>query len=254
MGQKGITIPIHWTRTFIRDVIHYAKKTPLCTIEKSINIAEVQSAKKRIVKKAGWASIFIKAMGLASYEFRELRQTWVPLPYPHLYEHPTPIASVAINRMVENKDAVLFGLISRPNTSSLTDITEELRQLKANPIETIALFRRIRRTSNLPQPLRALVWNYGLYLSGYCKAKNMGTFGISSVSRFNANTLELLTPLTSALNYGVVSPNGDCNIRLTFDHRVMDGLTVAKILAYVEEAINFPIQDELEKQNYPKVA
>jgi hypothetical protein len=112
----------------------------------------------------------------------------------------------------------------------------------------------MRRTSKFPRPIRALIWNYGLYLSGYCKAKNFGTFSVSSVSQSNANTINLLTPLTSALNYGPISTTGDCTIRLTFDHRVMDGLTVAKVLSFIEESINSSIWEELKIQDYPKVA
>lgn len=74
----------------------------------------------------------------------------------------------------------------------------------------------------------------------------MGTFGISSVSKFNATTMELLTPLTSALNYSQVEENGNCTLRLTFDHRIMDGQQVAQILAFVEEAINTSVKEEIQ--------
>ena len=112
----------------------------------------------------------------------------------------------------------------------------------------------MRRTSKFTWPIRAIIWNYGLYLSGYCKAKNFGTFSVSSVSQLDANTIHLLTPLTSALNYGPISANGDCTIRLTFDHRVMDGLTIAKVLSFIEESINVSLREEIENQNESQVA
>ena len=40
MGQKGIKISVHWTRTLISDIVYYANKVPLCTIEKKINIED----------------------------------------------------------------------------------------------------------------------------------------------------------------------------------------------------------------------
>lgn len=254
MSQKGIKIPIHWTRTLISDIVHHAKKVPLCTIEKDINIKAVLNAKVISEKRIGWTSVFIKAMGLASIEFNELRQFWIPLPYAHLYQHPVTIASVAINRIIDNKEAVVFGMVQKPEEKPLTEITESLHYFKDSPIDSVPLLNRMRRTSKFPWPIRALIWNYGLYLSGYCKAKNFGTFSVSSVSQLNANTLHLLTPLTSALNYGPISNNGDCTIRLTFDHRVMDGLTVAKILSFIEQSINLSIREEFENQDFTQVA
>ena len=254
MGQKGTIIPVHWTRTLISDIVYYANKIPLCTIEKQINIEAVQIAKSISQKRIGWTSIFTKAMGLASIEFDELRQSWMPFPYAHLYQHPIPIASVAINRIVDTSDAVIFGMVQKPEEKPLTEITEALHYFKESPIDTVALLKRMRRNSKFPRPIRALIWNYGLYLSGYCKAKNFGTFSVSSVSQSNANTINLLTPLTSALNYGPISTTGDCTIRLTFDHRVMDGLTVAKVLSFIEESINSSIWEEVKMQDYPKVA
>lgn len=253
MGQKGIKIPVHWTRTLIRDIVHYANKVPLCTIEKEIHIEAVQIARSKSQKRIGWASIFTKAMGLASIKFDELRQSWMPFPYAHLYQHPIPIASIAINRIIDNQESVIFGMIQKTEEKPLTEITEALHYFKESPIDTVALLKRMRRTSKLPWPIRAIIWNYGLYLSGYCKAKNFGTFSVSSVSQSNANTINLLSPLTSALNYGPISTKGECTIRLTFDHRVMDGLTVAKVLSFIEESINSSIREEVEKQDYPKV-
>ena len=253
MGQKGTIIPVHWTRTLISDIVYYANKIPLCTIEKKINIEAVQIAKSISQKRIGWTSIFTKAMGLASIEFDELRQSWMSFPYAHLYQHPIPIASVAINRIIDNKEAVVFGMIQKPESKPLSEINEALQHFKNSPIDSVSLFKRMRRTSKFPWPIRAIIWNYGLYLSGYCKAKNFGTFSISSVSQLDANTIHLLTPLTSALNYGPIATNGDCTIRLTFDHRVMDGLTIAKVLSFIKESINVSIREEIENQNESQV-
>jgi len=253
MGLKGIKLPVHWTRTLMSDIVHHASKIPLCTIEKQINLENVRIAKANSHQKIGWTSIFIKAMGLASVEFDELRQSWMPFPYVHIYQHPVPIASASINRVVDDREAVVFGMIQKPESKPLVETTEALHFFKNSPIDSVSLLNRMRRTSKLPWPIRSLVWNYGLYLSGYCKAKNFGTFAVSSVSQSDSNTLNLLSPLTSALNYGPVSDFGDCTIRLTFDHRVIDGIAVAKVLSFIDEAVNTTIREELEKQDYPSI-
>lgn len=241
----GKTIPIHWTRTFIADISHYSNKIPLCTIEKQVRFKDVNATRIRSAQRVGWSSIFTRAMGLASMEFVDMRRSWLPYPYAHIYEHPIPIGSVAISRSIDNHDAVLFGMIQEANIMGLGSINSKLHRLKTEPVEKINLFKRIRRTSRFPWPIRSIIWNYALFVSGYCKAKNMGTFGISSVSKFNATTMELLTPLTSALNYSQVEENGNCTLRLTFDHRIMDGQQVAQILAFVEEAINTSVKEEI---------
>ena len=56
----------------------------------------------------------------------------------------------------------------------------------------------------------------------------MGTFGVSVYSALGAESLHPLTPLTTALNYGVIQENGDVTVRVIYDHRVMDGATVAR--------------------------
>ncbi|MSR30161.1 MAG: hypothetical protein EXR99_01525 [Gemmataceae bacterium] len=161
---------------------------------------------------------------------------------------------MAINRLADERDAVLFGLIKDPGEMSLVEISRQFAAMKTGPLKEHRAFHRAKRTSQLPMPLRVLFWNYALYVSGYTKAKNFGTFGVSSVSCFGANTLELLTPLTSSLNYGQVNSDGATLCRLTFDHRVVDGAEVARILGYIEEVINYQIQKELQFQLIPLVA
>ena len=76
--------------------------------------------------------------------------------------------------------------------------------------------------SRLPQPLRRLLWWWGTQFSGPRRARHLGTFGVSPVSGFGAVSPHLLTPVTSALNYGVVADDGFVDAYLTFDQRVFD--------------------------------
>jgi len=243
--HHGKSIPIHWTRTFISDLVYYSSKIPLCTIEKNILLPELENLRQGREVRIGWASIFTKAMGIASIQFPELRRAWIPFPYAHIYEHPIPIGSIAVQRNIEGHESVLFGMVQEPNNTDLGEITQSLTDFKNAPLDDLKLFKRIRRNSKLPWPIRSIIWNYGLHFSGYCKAKNLGTFGISSVAKYQANTMNLLSPLTSALNYSTIQNNNECLIRMTFDHRILDGGTVAQILGFLEETINQPIRNEI---------
>ncbi len=54
-----------------------------------------------------------------------------------------------------------------------------------------------------------------------------------------------LSPLTTTLNYGVIAANGDVPVRLIYDHRVMDGATVARALARLADVLDGAILGEL---------
>jgi hypothetical protein len=65
------------------------------------------------------------------------------------------------------------------------------------------------------------------------------------VAPFGASSLHVLSPLTTTLNYGTFLPDGSLDVRLVYDHRVLDGATVARALGHLEEVLHGPIADEL---------
>ena len=73
----------------------------------------------------------------------------------------------------------------------------------------------------------------------------MGTFGLSVYSSHGAESLHPLSPLTTTLNYGVIREDGTVPVRIVYDHRVMDGATVARALALLEQTLNQDIRAEL---------
>ncbi|MBP3954110.1 hypothetical protein J8F10_02210 [Gemmata sp. G18] len=73
----------------------------------------------------------------------------------------------------------------------------------------------------------------------------MGTFGVSVYSALGAESLHPLSPLTATLNYGVIGPDGRVPVRIVYDHRALDGGTVARTLARLEEVLNGDIYREL---------
>ena len=73
---------------------------------------------------------------------------------------------------------------------------------------------------------------------GRQRGNYFGTFGVSVYSALNAELLHPLSPLTSLLNYGVMSSDGVLDVRIIYDHRVMNGATVARALTRLEEILN----------------
>jgi hypothetical protein len=242
---SGRWIPLSLPRRFIGDLVYFSKLAPLTTMQRTMQLSAVVAARQRVQPQPGWCALFTKAYSFVAAQRPPLRQAYMPWPWPHFYEHPISIASVAVERRYGDEDAVFFTHLRNPDKQTLTAIETHLSRCKTDPVESIALFRRILQTSRPPRPIRRLVWRFGLYTSGRRRSKHLGTFGVSVTASLGAATLDLLTPLTTALNYSVVSADGSVDVRLTYDHRVLDGGTAARALADVEEVMNGAILAEL---------
>jgi len=81
--------------------------------------------------------------------------------------------------------------------------------------------------------------------SGYRRVRNWGTFGVSVYSGLGAESLHPLSPLTTTLNYGVIAEDGTVDVRIIYDHRVLDGGTVARALEHLERILQCEILAEL---------
>jgi hypothetical protein len=94
--------------------------------------------------------------------------------------------------------------------------------------------------------VRRFLWWYATAWSGRVTARNFGTFGVSLTGQAGATATNLIGPLTTSLNCGLIQPDGTVDLRLHFDHRVMDGMPAARALAELEEVLRTEIAAELE--------
>lgn len=253
---KGKNLPLSLPRRFICDLIYFARKVPTVTVQRRMNIAAVKDMRDRITSRPSWCAIFTKAYSQVTMAFPQLRRAYICWPWPHLYEHPHSTASVAIERQYKNEEAVFFVHLRTPDQQTLSALDEHLRRFKLIPIEDISLFRRALYVSKIPWPLRRWVWWIGLNSSGHKRAKRMGTFGVSVYSGLGATSLNPLSPLTTTLNYGIIEADGSVDVRIIYDHRVMDGATVARALARMETILNQDMVAELDElaRSAPSVA
>jgi hypothetical protein len=234
------------TRLWICDLLHFAQQVPSIPVQREVNVAALRDELARGRAPVGWFVLFTKAYGIVTQRFPELRRAYLSLPWPHLYEHPYSIASVAIEREYRGEKAIFFAHLRGPETQPLTFLQSYLRRLKEEPVERFGLFRRALFIGRFPRPLRRLLWWYGLNSSGHKRARRMGTFGVSVYSGLGAESLHPLSPLTSTLNYGVIQPDGRVTVRIIYDHRVLDGATVARALACLDQVLQQEILDELK--------
>jgi hypothetical protein len=225
--------------------MHFSQKVPLCMLERRMNLSAVARARAAIEYKPSWYAIFAKAHGLVAAKHPEFRRSYLTLPWARLFEHAHNIAMIPIERKLHDEDVVLYVPVVDPELKTLADLDAGIRYYKDEPLDKISFFRTQIWTSCLPQPIRRLMWWLGLNLMGRLRAYFYGTFGVTGVGAYGAVALNLLSPLTTTITYGVFEPDGNVSVRLCFDHRVMDGAIVARALGEIEAALNGEILAEL---------
>src|SRR6516164_599028 len=118
-SMKGRNVSLSLPRRFVGDLVHFARKVPSVPVQRRINLAAVRSARQVAQPRPSWAAIFMKAYGFVSAARPELRRAYLPYPWPHLYEHPITIASVAVERRYQEEEGVFFGHLRGPEDCGL---------------------------------------------------------------------------------------------------------------------------------------
>jgi hypothetical protein len=141
--------------------------------------------------------------------------------------------------------------VKDPASQPLSAIGELIERASTAPLESLKEFRRWKRIAGMPRPLRRLLWWMGLNI-GRQRGNFFGTFAVSVYSALNAESLHPLSTYTALLNYGVIDGNGHVAVRIIYDHRVMDGATVARALQRMEEILKSVVLEEV--QSLPRAA
>ncbi|MDW8224347.1 MAG: hypothetical protein RMJ82_15500 [Gemmatales bacterium] len=239
-------IPLSPYRKLVIEMLHHARKVPSIPVARRMNLSYLVQARQWCHHKPSWTALFIRAYGLVAVDLPELRRAYMPLPWPHLYEHPFSIASVAVERRIDNEAVLLAAKIHTPERCSLGDIQSHLERFKHAPLEDISDYRQLRRLGRMPGWLRRFFFWQTLTWSGYKRAKRFGTFMVSSYGSLGAEQLHPICPLTTLLTFGPISPDGEVVVKIIYDHRVLDGRRVAAALARLEEMLNTAVRAELE--------
>jgi hypothetical protein len=228
------------------DLLHFARLIPTVPVQRRMQLSGLVEARAACLKRPRWTAIFLKAYALVSQDFPVLRRAYVKFPWPHFYEYPVGIANVVFERQCDGEPVLFSHLIRDPPGVPLRELDETIEWAAAAPVESIKDFRRSLAIAGLPRPLRRFLWWLALNL-GRQRANYFGTFGLSVYSALQAESLHPLAPVTTVLNYGVIAEDGSVTVRIVYDHRVMDGATVARALARLEEVLTGPILEEVGK-------
>jgi hypothetical protein len=242
--MRGHAIRLLPSRRVQNDYLYFANRTPILPVQRRMALGSLVEARKACRHRPPWTALFLKAYALLAQETPELRRVYIGLPRPHLYEYPSSVAMVAFERRTGAEVEVFAGRIKDPASRSLAELVEILRRFNEAPLAEIKEFRRVLVLGRLPWPLRRFLMWLGLNI-GRRRANFFGTFALSVYSALGAESLRPLAPCTVVLNYGVIAPDGTVNVRLNYDHRVMDGATVARALQTFERILAQTIVSEL---------
>jgi hypothetical protein len=211
-----------------------------------MRLASLVAARAAAAPRPMWCALFTKAFALVAARRPELRRCYLSFPVPHLYEHAASVATVAVERRYGDEDAVFFVPLSKPERLPLAEIDAKIRRYKEAPLRSVGAIRRVLLVARLPRPVRRLLWWLCLNCAPRTRSRFIGTFGVTVYAGLGAASLHPVSVLPITLNHGVIEPDGSVDVRLVYDHRMLDGATVARALADLESALTGPILEELK--------
>lgn len=246
---KGHYVPMRGPRTFILDLLHFAKRIPTVPVSRVMDVGELIAARRAHPARPSWSLLFMKAFALVARVHPRLRRAYVGFPWGRLYEHPQSICSLALEREFAGEEGIFVGLFRAPECQPLAELQFWLDWYKGTPLDEIGFYRQLVRVAGLPRPVRRFLWWSTLEVSGFRRAKRFGTFGLSSYGALGAESLHPISPLTTTLTYGPIDrETGRVGVKLIYDHRTLDGAFIARRLRDIEAALHGPILEELNRR------
>jgi pyruvate/2-oxoglutarate dehydrogenase complex dihydrolipoamide acyltransferase (E2) component len=242
---KGKSLSISPYRRAVAELMHFSQQVPAVTAERRMDLSALAAARAAAPNKPTWTVLFSKAFAMLGRDHPVVRQSFLKCPWTRLYEHPYSIAAVNIERRLPTEDIVIFCLIHRPESRPLAEMDAMVRHHRDTPVEQLRCYQRSEGMGKIPWPFRRHVWWSAVNMFGRRRAHNFGTFSVSSIASQGAGLLTVVPLLTSAIHYGMFEANNILPMRMTFDHRVMDGARVARILVDFEQVLNRELVNEL---------
>lgn len=233
------------SRRLTCDVLHYHRKVPTCAHDRFCELRPLLLARQISSRRISWSLLFIKAFGLVARDFPVLRQSYQPWPWPHIYEHPSSVGMLAVQREHQGEPWLFWGRFSEPESHSLLSMQNTLDRYLSDPVQDI--FQRQWQLSAFPTPIRRLFWWWTLNAAGSKRPRRVGTFFLTTLAGQGAEIQHPPAFLTSNLTYGPLDEQGRSRVTIAYDHRLTDGLQIARCLKALEETLNGPIAAELKQ-------
>jgi hypothetical protein len=239
-------IALSVARRLVADYMWAASGVARVDVTRRVAFHELIAARGELRNPPSWTAIFVKAFALVAAETPELRRVYMKLPWPHLYEYADSTASVLQERLIMGDTGLLPLRFRQPDAVALGELSEMIRRAAAAAIEESRYYRFLITLGRLPLVFRRLVWGLGLNIPRL-RRNALGTYGISSVARWESELGTTRSPLPCLLSYGPADAHGKVDVRLNFDHRIFDGALAGRVLTRLEEVLNAAILRELRE-------
>lgn len=213
-------------------------------MERTMRLHSVIKARAKHPERPPWSAVFAKGFGLVAKEIAPLRQVYLTVPMPHIFEYQESFVSIAYETIIEGESIVLPVRIRSPDKVPITGFRHKIDEMQNDYLGRRGFYRILQITSYLPAVLRRPIWWIALNVP-HLRKRFFGTFAITSVGFLGANMLTPIAPFTSLLTYGPIQDDGQLTVRLLFDHRLYDGATAARALTRLEEILVGCVCEEL---------
>lgn len=229
----------------VSDFLHAGLSMPTVPFQKDMQLAELAAARECANPRPSWCSVFTKAYGKVVAAQPTLRRACLTFPTERLIEYPVTTADIVIESQHEREDVLVNLFLTEPAAMSLAEIDQRIAALKAKPHEGSVRLRIGMRVARLPRLLRRFGWWCTMHVSASLRGRLFATYAVSSVANWGVDSLRPISTWTTLLHYGVVDAEGKVAVRLTFDHRIMDGGPPSFALNEMERILKTEILTEV---------
>lgn len=247
MGQvKGRFVRLSLPRRLIGDFLRASQGVPAIPMQRRMCLAEPMAARAASAPRPSWCAIFTKALARVAARRPELRRAYMGWPWPRLFQYDQNLVSVVVERDWRGEPALFLARLPSPESMPLVELDRVIRGHKEQPLQFLGDVRRDLRIARLPNPVRRLLWWVMINWMPRTRARILGNLGVSVTAGMGGAALLLITPWTASLVYDRFDEHGNLDVRLTFDHRVVDAALVARALVDMEGELCGPILQELQ--------
>ena len=240
----GRSVPRSPPRRVAADLLRLAASFPTVPISRRMQLGPLAAARNRCPDRPPWVALFAKAYDLVGNQEPALRRAYLKLPWPHIREYSSGVAMLAVERAYEGEPSLFFARIKTPAQQTLPWLAARIRNFRDKPVEQVSDFRLLVTAGRVPWILRRpLLWC--LVNVSRSRASRFGTFGITNVGALGARLIHPQAAVTTLLTYGPIADDGSVEVTIVFDHRVVDGAVMARVLQRLEDTLNGAVAGEM---------
>ena len=261
MGRRlsVTTRPLDAHRLVVGDIVRLSRRVPTFPVDRVMVLGEVDRLRRRAVPRIGWTALLVKGFALVARDRPALRSWYVPRRWltpwrrPCWATSPISVASIAVSRprgpdtpaavAALDPESLWWARIASPDAMPLPALQAEIARHAEGPEEE--MFPRQRQLLLLPTWLRRVVLRANVGSPGGKRPLRLGTFSISMLAGEGCANRHHPSFLTTSLTATPLDDAGRSVVTILADHRILDGVPVARALAALEVALHGPLAAEL---------